>query len=338
MRHTALILAMLACAKRIDAAGCPDYAVREREVIELLQYKSGNASLPEAYERLVDAWSCTNPSADADDFVRWIGALPSTSTTSSMEAKLDATRVASDRVLVVWARHDVPDGGQAALYARREQRWKLVASVTLHSSPHVVAVIRNRQVVILEENRIPATTAGDTRVLRVDGFTLAQSYFQEDTNNPRLVRKSANEVVIAFERLPRGFTLVDRTSPLRYELVLAADGKVLRASTRSTTPGLETLEQFCQTPQTSGRVVTKSVARRLPSCRDIHVMNVRSRDAKRHDLHVEAPLVCETNSGILEPVTDAVVIVRRVAGAFRIARFERPGCRTVRARGESEAL
>lgn len=288
-------------------------------------------------ERLADAWLCLHPSASTSEFVQWVRALPSN---QSRSTKLQARSFGANRVVVIWARDDVPDGGRAALYVRENARWTRQGSVDLEWTPEVVATLGERDLVIREQNAIPRLTAGNVRVLRVEANRLVQQLFERDIDNSKIVSRTKRQVVISFERIPRRFSTDETSVRLAYTIVINSGAKAPVATIQSSTPGLEAMEQFCASTSAAGaRTAAADItAPQLPDCTSVRVTQVRSIGPGRQDLDIEAPLVCERRDGMLESVQQAVLSVARIRGTYRVARLGRAGCKVVRARGSGEAL
>lgn len=326
-----LLVLMTGAHAHAHGAACPDYAADERAVVRILSYEE-NASLADAYERLANTWFCSHPNASASDFVAWVQGVQSN---QSGSAKIQARAFGADHVVVIWARNDLPDGGRAALYVRQDGRWIPTGSVSLDWTPEIVATLGEQDLVIREQNKISRITTGNIRILHVEATELTQRLIEPDIDNSRIVSKTNRQVVIAFERLPRLFSIDETTLRLAYTLTISRRGKAIVATIQSSTPGLEAMEQFCASATSSRNL---GVARQLPDCGSVRVTRVRSPRHDRQDLDIEAPLVCEARDGSLEGIDRAVVSVERVDGAYRVAGLASRGCVLVRARKKGEAL
>jgi hypothetical protein len=320
-------LMLLLFAVRAHAAACPDYAAHEEEIVRILQYEKA-ASLPDAYERLAETWFCLHPNVSAYDFVRWVRSIPSNGVGAT---NLQARAFGANRVVSIWARHDVPDGGRATLYARQNGRWARQAFVALDLLPEVVATLADRDLVVREQNKIARVTTGNVRVLRVEGNNIAEQLFEADIDNSKIISSTTRRIVIAFERVPRGFSIDETSMRLAYTLTITARGTKTVGSTRTLTPGLEAMEQYCGSAADSP---TASVRRQLPDCSGVRVSEVRSLAPGRQSLSIEAPLVCQAADGSISPIQHAVVAIERARGAYRVARLSSPTCAFVRARGK----
>lgn len=334
------IVSCLLLAANAAAAPCPDFAARERALRENLAYNGAGASLPQAYELLVEAWQCRHPEATSGEFVGWVRTLP---TSQKLTPNVQAQSFRSGQVLVIWARDDVPDGGRAVLYGRLDGRWTRQSSIDLEraSTPTIAATLGTDRAVILEENRIPRLTAGSVRVLRIHFDRLEQELLEPEVNNAKVSQLESKRLVLEYERIPRSFSIEGAALHLRYSLALAARGESLDASARSTTPALETLEQFCARQGTVGSrqyVTSAPLASQLPACAGLRIRDVRGTRSGNWEVDIAAPMVCHGANGTMTSIREAVITVNRKGELGRISRLASQGCVRVRARGVDEAL
>lgn len=330
---------MLVAAARVRSAAavpCADYTSAEHDLRRILRYES-SASLPHAYEHLADVWACLHEKATPAEFIRWVHELP---TNASADSGLQAVAIERNRVLVIWARNDIPDGGHAALYGWSSGAMKLVDTAALEMTPVLVATLGRRHVVIREENRIPRYTTSALRVLTTTDDGIVQTHFEPDFVHPRVLRKQSRRLVLGFERLPRGFSTWDDGPRLRYQVTLTASDHGVDIAKKPLTPALDVLEQHCARPSSSGsRVASDSLSGRLPRCSSLSVRDVRAVGRASYHVEFEAPMVCHDAAGNMLPVGDAVlIIVRPKDASYRMERLTRKGCAVVRARGADEAL
>jgi hypothetical protein len=317
--RTCIMVLVLLVSTRANAMSCPDHHRQERDVLEILDYKT-TAALPIAMKRLADTWFCIHPTASASEFVNWISTMPSDHARSR---RVIARSLDTNRVLVLYARTDAPDGGEAALYVRHDGRWSLHDTVVLEWTPELVAQLGDGHFVIREENRIPRVTTGNVRILRVDGTRFSQPLFEREINNSTIVSNSDRHTTITFERSSKDFSL-DESLRFRFELHVVIDGTSISSSITSTTPALEALQASCG----------KSPF--LPACHQMRVLAMRTR-GQRTMLDIEAPVVCVNPAGSA-PLGKAVITLERADSTYRVVGLASTGCKRVRPRRPNEAF
>lgn len=318
-------------------ASCPSSKDALEAVQRVLAFDDATRTV-DAYRKLADAWLCEHPDATAAEFAAWVRAVP-TAAAASMSREMPVHLAEQDRVMVVWRRSDIDDGGAAVVYARENGGWREGDALDVNGRPEIVGVL-GEHVAVAEIHSSARVDTLDLRVIRLRDRRLTQTQRFDDLRGAQVDSSSSKVLKVRFHRAPA--YLVDGTTPpLDYELTMRADGSGPKATIKPLTPALDALQTYCVAADDRDRravVIGSRLLSRMPDC---DAMTVVAQDpAPRGAFHltIEARLVC-IRDGDLVPLRRATLSVAPTRkGRYRITNITADKCDAVRARKKDEAL